>query len=508
MRNHKPLVISKFNGLWKRGDTEDTPLDHFSDCQNIQFFGTGFESRYGLAPYSIDPNNCGNLQNMRRAYPYIRPDRESLLALDNSGNIYDTTGPTPCTPILSIVGMTDFTFVAIAGRAYISPSNGITGLQNEFIYVYKGDGSYARKAGGDGPTGSAILIGSTLGGDVEPGYRVFGVIYETDTGFLTSPGCFNFINNFVQTYNDLSNIPISPDNFVTKRHIVATKAIKPVDWTGNLNGYEFYFVPNGTINDNTTTTIQVSFFDFDLLESADYLIDLYVHPPAVLNLSTYNSRVVGITLYGAVNSDPDLDTSFNLSLAILSYQGDPESFDQVTGLIQCPIDGHPLTNLQEYRDILYFFKQYKTFGISDNGDEPTSWGDVQIIDQGAGASVHGVMTVLDSGGVTVEYLIIVGYEGIMLFNGTYIRPELNWKIRDYWTAIDRNYIKTMQAINNTLSQLFYITLPDGYLLYADYSHGLNAKDIRFSLWKFDCEVTTIAFVNIDTLVIGALQAVP
>jgi hypothetical protein len=40
LRDHQPIEITEFNGLWRRGDVDNTPLDHFSDCNNIKFRGS------------------------------------------------------------------------------------------------------------------------------------------------------------------------------------------------------------------------------------------------------------------------------------------------------------------------------------------------------------------------------------------------------------------------------------------------------------------------------------
>jgi hypothetical protein len=192
----------------------------------------------------------------------------------------------------------------------------------------------------------------------------------------------------------------------------------------------------------------------------------------------------------------------DISLARVSYAGEPEAFDSVSGLIVAPLDGNPLTNGQEYRDILYLFKQTRTYAYSDNGDDPSAW-PLTIIDQGIGASIHGVSSVLDSGGVNVEYLIIIDYSGVMLFNGSYLRPELSWKIKDFWFELDRSDFKNIQIMNDTITQILYITLPNRKLLIGDYSNQLTPMDIRWAPWSFDIDVSSIALIDKNKLIIGS-----
>ncbi len=492
LRDHDAIVLEEFNGLWARGDTDSVPIDHFSDCENIQFIRSGFKTRDGLDTYR-------GVADVVRIYNYVRTDGETILALDIHGNLYHVVDDTTIYLILSIPNMSDFGFVGIAGRAYITPfTTSINsagrkyqhGLNGNFLYVYKGDGTPARKAAGLPPTGSAIVASnSATTGFNDVGLHLFGVIYETDTGYLTPPALFTSLTTVDGTKAiDISNVPVSPSSFVTKRHIVATVVVP--NFNGNFEGYQYFFVPDGTIDDNIGTTITISFYDLDLLEDASHLLDNFSEIPAGVTLTTYHGRLV-------------LTTTFNdISIAYLSAPGEPEAIDQVDGFVIAPLDGNPITTAQEYRDVLYIFKRTRTLAYNDNGDVPSSW-PLIIIDQGVGCSVHGIGTVLDSGGINIDFLLIVDFSGLMIFNGAYTRPELSWKIRDRWFAIDRNDFSNIQIMNDSLTQVVYITLPDRKMLLADYTEGMNAKDIKWAPWRFDVETSTITLVETNKLIIGS-----
>src|SRR5712691_443352 len=175
MSGHKEIIIEEFNGLWARGDADSCPLDHFVDNNNISFIQGGFRTRDGLNTYF--DNNLG-IGDIVRMYTFVQETGQSILALDIHNDIYDVQGTSILGPIIHVAGMTDFGFVSLNGRAYISPSDGLTGLANEFIYVYKGDGSSARKAGGVAPVdadGIMVAVNSGIAGDVETGVHIFGV---------------------------------------------------------------------------------------------------------------------------------------------------------------------------------------------------------------------------------------------------------------------------------------------------------------------------------------------
>ena len=628
VRDHEPIVLEEFNGLWVRGDADSVPSDHFSDCENIQFIQGGFETRDGVDTYRA-------IGNVVRMFNFIDESGQSLLILNENGEVFHSYDEsTLYGPILTIAGMDDFNIYVTAGRAYITPvqrevtalgTTRETGMEDEFVYVYKGDGSSCRKAAGDPPTNSddtplvaynstvdgiidqgihiigvtfddgagestsigtsvkpllysaggkqAYVVNLPIGGvgitgrkiwmsrsidpeqfeqadidtntgiysmylaktisdnttlstiididdaslttqfvagalpnptsggitaentDVEGycdvGLHVVGVVYETDTGYLTAPGPETLA---VQTYVNenravkIDNIPVSPDSFVVKRHLVGSIAIN--NYNGDDVGYQLFFIPGGEIDDNTTTDLTLSYYDADLIDDASHLIDNFSELPAGANLSSYHGRMVLMATHN------------DISVAYFSHSGEPEAIDQVDGIVIVPLDGNPITNGQEFRDVFYLFKQTRTYAVNDNGDVPSTWKPFPI-DQGVGSSLHGVSAVLDSGGINIDFLLIADYSGVMIFNGFYSRPELSWKIADYWLALDRSFFGLIQISNDTVLQRIYITLPNKRMLLGDYNMGFNPKAIRWAKWRFDFETTTIALINTSTLLIGA-----
>src|SRR5580765_7254158 len=130
MRDHNPILIEEFNGLWKRGDAESCPLDHWSDADNWMFIQSGFRTRDGIDILSIGDSGT-TILNIVRMYTFVHNDEEGILALDTLGNIYHTKSPTPFIPILTIAGMVDFAFVGVANRAYICPHDGVLGKKDD-----------------------------------------------------------------------------------------------------------------------------------------------------------------------------------------------------------------------------------------------------------------------------------------------------------------------------------------------------------------------------------------
>jgi hypothetical protein len=501
-RDHDPLVIEEFEGWWKRGDPESAPSDHFIVADNIQYFHSGVETRDGIVSY-VDNLLPPNTLKPLRVYNYTMQTGQSL----------------------TIPAMEDFGFIAINGRAYITPFKSYInasgekyqlGIQNEFLYVYLGDGTPARKAAGPPPTGAALAVTHTAvlaGNDV--GKHLIAVVYETDTGYFTALGPEVFGELDFDGIHEIkvANIPVlapgGPGTYVKKRHLVSTKVI--VDYNKDQKGYQFFFIPGGTIPDNSTTEKVGSFYDIDLISDASHLIDNFSEIPAGVALNTYHSRLVIVGEYGTTETLTGLPPGItdNRSIARVSNPGEPESISKIDGLLIAPLDGNPLTNVQEFRDVLYLFKHVRTYAYSDNYDVPSTWQE-EILDQGIGAPVHGIASVLDTGGVNTDFLLIVDWSGLMLFNGTYAQPEMSWKIEDFWRDLARRDFNLVQIVNDSINKKIWITLPPPYrkmLLHADYSDGMNAKNIKWARWIYDTNVNTITLAETDRLILGAVGPV-
>lgn len=499
-RGHPPNIISEFKGLWRRGDIDTTPIDHFTDCQNLLLSDVNnVQTRPGI---SISQSVSAPLSNVKRVYNYNTGTANTQLVLvvhDDVGQIYHVLNPTTLYgPILDIPGMTDFAFTPYGSRAYISPFASFAqgeltiekGLENEFLYVYAGDGTAARKAAGSPLTGN-MTIANGDPGQTDPGMHIFAFVTESISGYLSAPGLMEAFTTVGTNSVSFGSIPTSGDPSVVKRHLVASKVIPTAAWNGNLEGYDLFFVAGGTINNNTDTFLNnLSFFDQDLLEDASHLFDNYTSIPAVASLSMFNNRLVAST------------TFTNINLALVSARGEPEAINQISGILDVQPDGNPITNGQELRDVFYLFKRVRTIAYVDNGDDPSSWEPVTI-DNALGTCVHGIATVLDSGSASVDVLIVCTFQGISLFNGRYNDPELTWKIEEYWKELDRNQFGKIQIVNSPIHKQILCVLPTKKLLVGFYSHGMDSKNIRWCPWTCLPGFNTIAIVNIDEIIVGS-----
>ena len=481
--NYTPFPVRDFKGLWVRGKTDSTPPDHFQDCNNIVFTEQGVSTRSGIEQYlSTGP--------VKRIHLYKRINEATrMLILKPNGVLVDSVNISA--PILTIAAMTDFSAVNMFNRVYISPHNGIKGLPNEKVYVW--DGTTMRPAGGQQPVGSLVAVNSAQSGNVEYGTHLFAVVYETASGFYSKPGPAVFARLDVPVEAnkkvDLSGVPIGPAGTV-RRHIIATRGILTYD--GNQYGQEFFFVPDGVINDNVGTTITVNFYDSQLSEDALYLLDTLNEIPAGLVIGIYKGRMV------VANFDN------NQFLMRVSEKNEPEIFnDTDSAIIVDPEEASGITNIVEHRDLMGITKSLKSYITSDNGDSPNTW-DVIMLDKGVGTEVHGIRAISRFVRCkSSDRFFVAARGGLIMYDGSFHVPELSWKIEDIWRRINQPNFHKIEVEFDPINKFVYVLVPlddatePNTILFADVNEGLEYKSIRWSKWTFSQFQPTTMVVDVE-----------
>jgi len=485
-KDHLPITVDQFRGTFDRGEDDVCPGDHFLDSLNVAFTEHGVETRKGTIEHFV-------LADIRRTASYKRVgEADRLLILDGTGKIWDSTSF--AAPILTIVGMTDFSMVSLYNRAYITPHNSNKGLPGQKIYVYEGSG-VARPAAGTAPVGPPIVAAtSATAGSVEIGKHLFAVSYETISGFLTQPGpaTFTLYDAPGGKKVDLSNIPIGPAGTVA-RVLLATKKLATT-YAGDERNQEFFAIPNGRIGDNVTTVLTVDFFDADLQSGVDYLLDQLTEIPAGVGIGVYKSRMA---VWG---------TDTNESAVYLSEPGQPESFSATEGFVLAnPGDASGgVKNCVEFRSQYYLLKGGgKTYVTNEIGDSPAFW-EVTNVDLSIGAECHSIAKVMDLNGSALDNFFSADRSGLYLFNGTFSGNELSRKISDIWRRINRLALNQVEIVYDPIKALIYCAVPlDGadtptHLLVGDVDDGIDPENIRWTTWRFPKNPTTIV-VDLNSL---------
>lgn len=483
-RDHDPIVLKDIRGLFDRGEEESVPRGYFLTSQNNKFLKNGVKTREGSS-------KIHTISSVKRQAIYKRTgEAQRLLLLDGAGNIFDSTNL--AAPILTIVGMTDFSAQTIFNRAYITPHNGVTGLPGEVVYVYNGSGT-ARAAAGAAPTGFTLtLADSATSGHVETGIHLVGVAFETDSGYLTAPGGFQFLNSVGGKKLNVDLLPIGPAT-TAARVLVATKAM--TIFNGDFLHQTYYFIPNGRVAGNVATNIldTLSFYDADLEDDASYLLDQIGTIPAGVGIGLYNARMI---VWGE---------NANQSIVRVSVSAEPESFDAGVGFLTVnPGDsGNGVKNCWEFRKQLICQKSKRSYVTKDNDNDAAFW-PVDKFDDSIGTEPHGVAKIMDFGEVIEDKVLIGSPNGLQVFDGTFSQTPLTYSIDDIWARITKLYFHTIEICINPYDYEVFVAVPlDGatspnYVLYGDFTEGLSADKIKWDLWKFPNPATTVV-VDLDSI---------
>lgn len=475
MRDHDPITVRSFLGIYSRGDDDSVPPGYFKDSRNVRFITGGVKSRAGTG---LDIT----MASVKRMAVYKRiGEAQRLLLLDAVGQLWDSTNLV--TPILSIAAMSDFSVESMFNRAYITPHDGVTGLAGEKVYVYEGSGS-ARPAAATAPTGfTLVAANSATSGNCETGTHVLAVCFETSSGYLSAPGGYVSFSPSGGKKIDLSALPLGPAT-TAARVIVATKEI--IGFTGDFANQEYFTVPGGRVAGNVATTISVSFFDADLQASGDYLLDQLTEIPAGVGLMNYRGH---LCVWGE-NANP--------SVVRVSKSGQPESHDAVEGFVTVnPGDsGGGVLNCASYRTQLLMFKDERTYVTRDNGQSASFWEVPDPIDSSNGTSCHGIGQVRDFGDNIQDRLFVAARNGLYLFNGSYSEIPASFNIDAIWSRINPLYFHKVEVILDPFNSLIYVVAPldaattPNTLLVGDFQEGLET--IKWSIDSSAVAPTTIA----------------
>lgn len=299
-------------------------------------------------------------------------------------------------------------------------------------------------------------------GKVERGYHVVGIVYETVTGFLTKPGPESNLSAILVNKNNraikVEGIPAAPGSEVAKIHVVASKFIKKKQYSGNPDPaqYEMFFVPKssgGELPVGTESTV-INFFDVELLESADYLLDtLSEIPAAVCLLATSKGRLI---------TGGEFD---NPSVIRGSRGGEPENFSATDGfVIVKPGDAcGGVKNLCEYRDLIEIYKeagQGRTYITEDTGDLLSTW-QINLVDNSIGTSPNGISRVLESEADTFDTILVADKGGLQAFSGTYGEQDLSWKIKDQWDRYRNGEFNRVEVVVEPKTRSIFVLFTSG-----------------------------------------------
>lgn len=469
-------------GLFARGTPDECPPDRLLQATNIMASGPNLVPRPGFALPTfgeVPTNRVSSHLSIFEPLPTAGVLTPYLISQDyfaifggypiwNAGNI-------AIGPFIYLAIKPYHSWINFFGRGYFTLHDTIIGSQTEFVQVYEG-GNSSRPAAGVKPASTMAGVLSGTPGNLAVGIYLVDVSFITVSGFVTKPsGHVVQVSSFGAGSIDLTVIPTGAAGVVAKRQIVATKAINLSTYTGNPNDYEFFDVPNALINDNVTVAFNLSFFDGNLISSADPRQDILEQIPCGVGIGEFNGRALVWGEYA------------NNSIVRVSDVGEPESFSATSGLIVVdPTESGGVTNCIGFNGQLYITKGSRVFIAIDNGDVPSSWS-VLPYDAGIGTETYGVSQVLDSKGKHLNQFLLATRQGLVLFDGIVRMPELTYWIEDIWKDIDPTQFSKVQVLINPRAHHVYVFLPRNggvtQILLGDFSDGLNPDTIKWYIWS-------------------------
>lgn len=466
LEDYEKITLSKFKGLWSRGQADTCPLDYFLAALNVIYNDGEVRTREGLSAGPSLGYANGRVLRFQNIFSTVGPNVITLI-LDDAGKLYTYSaraGDNATTARLTVAGATDFVAIQMLGKIYIAFSNGLAGLSGVNLKVFIPHATTItsdefRDAGGAAPsTGLAAADGaaSTLmnAGDYQITY-----CYITTSGHYTIPATPITYTSPGAVKISASSIDNGPSGTAGKQ-ILITKAGET----------EFFFLPSefgGVINDNTTTTATLDFDDTtDLVDSADYLFDQLAIIPAPLNLDEYHACLITMG-----------EIAPNDSIIRASRPGEPESFDAVDGVKTISKDdGFTCKASTQLRDILYIHKSLGVRAVQDNGDIPANWYDYPI-DESINTGPHGISEFFNMASIKQarDWYLTADKSGIVLNDGSFRKPPVTFAIDDIWQTLNFNYFHKAVLVVDEQKHRIYCAIPRGsstdndILLMGDYS---------------------------------------
>ena len=277
IESFSPLPLNVFGTWVTLLDPSDVPVGMSPALGDVEFFPGGVRTRAGLVSQFLALAGSPQINGVKTYATTNLVQR--FLALDSFGNIYKETSPGVLS--LAAAGIVPGMFMASTtqfGREYVALSDGLVGQDMPRQFDDVNLDRVSQVGPGEGP---AVADAATAG-NVSPGVHQCSVIFVTRQGYWTAPSPPSSWTAAGGKMVNVTNIPTGPSN-VVQRLLAFTAS----------GGATFYQVPaTMTINDNTTTSLEVDFSDTILLSgvSMDYLFS-QIELPNQLGVVAYAERL-------------------------------------------------------------------------------------------------------------------------------------------------------------------------------------------------------------------------
>jgi len=481
--------ITNFLGPWTRMEMTDVPPTQALLSYNMEYTPGNCSTRFGFGTFWNVAKSLSSLINWIKI-----PD-----ATSTAGNylfVYNVTdGKVQYVPNLLSPTLNDvYTISAegISGSSYgqqfflTAYTTGAIGAGQARIFgVYPTLGVAIDKAFLGPLTTAPVLTNSGAAGQVTAGLHRVGYMITTRNGFtgpispVISGGGFDVDSNITAPGAEYINFTINPATWPTEAatiQMVMSPASNPADYyavpyssyavvgganfpiSDIINISDEDLISQGTnVNDNQNLLTQVSgngpFNPFKLIEYGGRMIYL-----------TYDSNGFPVFYASEVNAAQQVTEQYHKRAL--------PGFRQIT-------TGFVL------RGVLYLLGPNWTYSFEDTGGYPVTWPSATLIDGGVGSpSIDGVVVASST-----DFAIVVGVTGAYVFNGVYQKLPISYMIDPDWRRINWAVQQTIRVTINQDKKQIVIAVPlddattPSHLMVFDYTNGLDAETIMYSLWN-------------------------
>ncbi len=389
------IPIKQFRGQLILPVKTDVPPEFASSCQNVAYLPGAVLSRPGTTSRIA----LGGGTDVFHMEILLWSSGRYHLLLMNGPELFYSFDYGARTSLKSGLpaNTTVFRQHAYGTRVFFTFADKDTGLIAPFVWDPATDDFDSATEAAPTVGSFAAADGSASSGDgCDAGVHKLIVIYETRSGFQTSPTPASTATQVEVTSAggndiDLTNIPTGGST-VTKRHIGLTAA-----------GLGTFYLA-ATINNNVDTTLSLDIADAQLIQQTELSNWFqFKHPlPNMRGVIQYHDRMV----YWGDSSDK--------SLLWISEKGLPATVRADFGFLNInKEDGDGISNCFVLGDVLYITKSRSIYSIVDNGDDPFNWGNPRLVCSWAGTlSVSGVALTNDK-----HEAFILDVKGIYRFRG-------------------------------------------------------------------------------------------
>ncbi len=529
-----PLIIKEFKGKLVTdrdslktalGEYDQTkiPFEYALNSVNLEYLKKGgLRTRSGIERY-IAKNITGIPRQILKVSNFGgigQTDRYMILSSDSgtgTNYIYDTAYAGPQFSIVGEAGNFYASWINAFGKVFISfiSTDFFVPYHLQSVKIYNGVNGEGRNAKCLAPVIGTFAGVAAAGGGCTPGLHYISVLYETNTGYISSCSTSHLPPNsplavtttIANATINLSNIPTGPAG-TSKRHIIMTRIVVNPPPVASPNsgflGFEPFFA--FTIGDNTTTVASLTNPDYALIDSARDYIQNGESISSVVGFAVYGNRLVYI---GPFNTSAGGPPVFVKDLIFVSPPNRPEQIITLGSGRAGPVLESPDAILigqnfsgqlmagAELNGILYIFKEDSTFAITANNDlSPSEWEEPVLIDSGKGAFPFGVAVVGDNQSPNNDSsLLVAGNKGLAFFNGRFSPISLAEAI---WDEFSPNDLRWAKVLVDPIRQMMFMRIGDPHstdlvaphagpntsIFVANYYYGLDVTSIRWGEFKY------------------------